>query len=137
MTQVAINRVGTDSTVLELMQTGSSETSANLRHALLDDKLNYSFSVVALSVPLNRAPIHPVSETTELFRVERRNVGQNNAADITILTLNSQLNHLVSTVLSEHLDQLLLIQLNNVFIWFFLRITSSIVLKIILLTKTL
>ena len=75
MTSVAINRVGSDQTTLELLQTGSSETSVSLRHYLLDDTLSYMFSVSALSVPLNRAPINPVQVATELFRVRRRNVG--------------------------------------------------------------
>jgi len=76
MTTVQINRVGTDQTVLELMQTGSSETAVTLRHNLLDAKLSYMFSVSSLSVPLNNAPIHPISQAVELFRVERRNVGR-------------------------------------------------------------
>ena len=75
MTTVQINRVNTDQVSLELMQTGASETSVNLRHNLLDDKLNYMFAVNSLCVPLNNAPINPVSGTEELFRVERRNVG--------------------------------------------------------------
>lgn len=75
MTTVQINRVGTDQVSLELLQTGSNETSVNLRHNLLDDKLNYMFAVSNLSVPLNNAPINPVSGVEELFRVERRNVG--------------------------------------------------------------
>ena len=75
MTTVAINRVNQDQTVLELMQTGKSETSCNLRVNLLDDKLNYMFAVNSLSVPLNRAPLNPVKVYTELFRVRRRNVG--------------------------------------------------------------
>jgi len=75
MTSVAINRIGTDQVSLQLLQTGSSETSCNLRHALLDDKLSYMFTVEALSVPLNKAPINPVTVPTELFRVLRRNQG--------------------------------------------------------------
>ena len=75
MTSVQINKSGTDQTTIEFMQTGSSETSVSLRHNLLDDKLNYMFTVSNLSVPLNNAPISPVKTETELFRVMRRNVG--------------------------------------------------------------
>ena len=81
MTSVAINRVGSDQTVLELIQTGKSETSCSLQHYLLDDKLSYMFSVTSLSVPLNRAPINPVGGFTELFRVRRRNVGRSSIVD--------------------------------------------------------
>ena len=79
MTTVQINRVGTDQVSLELLQTGSDETSVNLRHNLLDDKLNYMFGVSSLSVPLNNCPINPVDGVQELFRVERRNVGHSQA----------------------------------------------------------
>ena len=81
MTSVAINRIGTDQVILELMQTGSSETSCNLRHTLLDDKLSYMFTVDNLSVPLNRAPINPVAGHTELFRVLRRNQGRSSLVE--------------------------------------------------------
>ena len=90
MTSVAINRVGTDQVTLELLQTGKNETSVNLRHNLLDDRLTYMFCVSHLSVPLNFAPINPVTGTEELFRVERRNVGHSQAtqAQLDSLLLN-------------------------------------------------
>ena len=82
MTSVLINKTGTDQTTIEFMQTGSDETSVSLRHNLLDDKLNYMFSVSNLSIPLNNAPISPVKTQTELFRVMRRNVGQSIEANV-------------------------------------------------------
>ena len=76
MTSVTINKTGQDQVVLELMQTGNNETSVNLRHNLLDDQLQYMFSVASLSVPLNAADISGVNVDTELFVVRRRNVGE-------------------------------------------------------------
>ena len=55
MTSVSINKSGQDQVVLELMQTGSYETSVNMKNYLLDSGLTYMFSVVSLSVPLNNA----------------------------------------------------------------------------------
>ena len=75
MTTVQINKSGQDQVTLSLMQTGSNETSVNLRYNLLDDRLSYMFGVDSLSVPLNNAPISPVTVDTELFSVLRRDVG--------------------------------------------------------------
>ena len=74
MTSISINKSGQDQVVLELMQTGSYETSVNLKNYLLDSGLTYMFSVASLSVPLNNAPISSVTADTELFRVLRRDV---------------------------------------------------------------
>ena len=75
MTTVEINRHGTDITSLDVFQSGSHESSVNLRHDLLDDRRNYHFAVTSLSVPLNKSPIHKLTKTLELFRIERRDVG--------------------------------------------------------------
>ena len=76
MTSVQINRIGTDSTELELVTTGSSEASVVLKKNLLDGARKYHFTVTELSVPLSNTPIFPDKIKTELFTILRRNVGQ-------------------------------------------------------------
>ena len=74
MSQFVINKSGTDQVTLEMMAHGSSESSANLKHEILDPRLKYVFCVDSLNVPLNACPINPITNQ-ELFRVLRRNVG--------------------------------------------------------------
>lgn len=73
MTSYQINKTGIDTVTLEIMQTGSYESSANLRHNLLDDKKDYYLGVEQLSIPLNNVPLCKTGE--ELFQIRRRNVG--------------------------------------------------------------
>jgi hypothetical protein len=85
--KVVANKIGVDAVTLQLFQTGSSETSCTLKHALLDEALNYHFAVTSLNVPLDGTPImDEVSVAQELFRIERRNVGQDLAvgANVTL-----------------------------------------------------
>jgi len=84
MTTVSINRSGTDQASIDIFQTGSFESAVTLRHDLLDSKLNYHFAVTSLSVPLNKAPIFKLTAPVELFRIERRDVGNSVAADLTL-----------------------------------------------------
>ena len=74
MTTYQPNRSNLDEVTIELNQTGQSHTQVNLRHAVLDEKKDYVFSVDNLQVPLNNCPIFNVEG--ELFRIERRNVGE-------------------------------------------------------------
>ena len=83
MTQYLVNRSSLDEVSLELNQTGHHESSINLKEALLDDKRSYVFAVDSLIIPLNNAPIFDLEINTELFRIQRRNVG---------LQLNTNLN---------------------------------------------
>ena len=69
------NRIGLDEVTLELNQVGKNETEVNLKHPLLDDKKNYHFCVDNLQIPLNLCPIFDLTDV-ELFRIERRNVGE-------------------------------------------------------------
>ena len=84
MTTVSINRSGTDQATLDVFQVGSHESSVFLKHDLLDSKLNYHFAVTSLSVPLNETPIFKLSGPTELFRIERRDVGASIHEDLTL-----------------------------------------------------
>ena len=84
MTTVEINRSGTDQASIDIFQTGSFESAVTLRHDLLDSKLNYHFAVTSLSVQLNKAPIFKLTAPVELFRIERRDVGNSVAADLTL-----------------------------------------------------
>ena len=86
MTSVTINKVGTDSVELELMQTGSYTTSVDLKDNLLDNALNYHFCVTELNVPLQQSPMFPITEDKILFEVMRRNVGVGIQADGSSLT---------------------------------------------------
>ena len=88
MTTVEINRSGTDQVTLEVVQSGSSESSVSLRHDLLDGNKQYHFCVSSLSVPLNGAPIFKLTGPVELFRIERRNIGQSINAPLHLLTTN-------------------------------------------------
>ena len=81
MTTVSINKVGTDSVELELMQTGSYTTSVDLRDNLLDNALSYHFCVTELNVPLQQSPLFPITEDKLLFEAVRRNVGVGILAD--------------------------------------------------------
>ena len=67
------NRINLDEVTIELSQTDKSFTQVNLRHAILDDKRDYSFCVDSLVCPLNKCPIF--NYKGEMFRIERRNVG--------------------------------------------------------------
>ena len=82
MTSVQINRVGTDSTELELVTSGSNEASIILNKNLLDGSKQYHFACTQLSVPLGNTPIFPDTVNTDLFTVMRRNVGSS-LTDIT------------------------------------------------------
>jgi len=75
MSNFVVNRNGLDQVTLEFMTTGTSEASINLRDALLDEKLSYVFSVDHLNAPLDSVPITNIIDK-ELFRIERRNVGE-------------------------------------------------------------
>lgn len=75
MSNFVINKTGLDQVTLEFMQTGNSETSVNLKEALLDESKNYVFCVDHLSIPLDSVPINNTIDQ-ELFRIQRRNVGQ-------------------------------------------------------------
>ena len=83
MTHFHTNRIGLDEVTIELSQSGKSETEVNLRHTLLDDTLDYVFSVDHLQIPLNDCPLFVLTE--ELFRIERRNVGANMSTDLSVL----------------------------------------------------
>ena len=74
MSQFQINKSGTDQVSVEFSTTGSSEATVNLKHEILDQRLKYVFCVDSLSLPLNKCPINLLANT-ELFRVQRRNVG--------------------------------------------------------------
>ena len=84
MTTVEINRSGTDQASIDIFQTGSFESAVTLRHDLLDPKLKYHFAVTSLSVPLNKAPIFKLTAPVELFRIERRDVGNSVGDDLTL-----------------------------------------------------
>jgi hypothetical protein len=84
MTTVEINRSGTDQASIDIFQTGSFESAVTLKHDLLDSKLNYHFAVTSLSVPLNKAPIFKLVAPVELFRIERRDVGESVFTDLTL-----------------------------------------------------
>ena len=86
MTTVEINRSGTDQASIDIFQTGSFESAVTLRHDLLDSKLNYHFAVTSLSVPLNKAPIFKLTAPQELFRIERRDVGNSVSEDLDLHT---------------------------------------------------
>ena len=75
MSQYLVNRTSLDEVTLEINQTGSAEATANLRVPLLDDKRSYVFCVDSLIAPLTNAPIFDLDIDTELFRIQRRNVG--------------------------------------------------------------
>ena len=74
MTTYQPNRSNLDEVTIELNQTGKSSTQVNLRHAILDEKKDYVFSVDSLQAPLNNCPIFNFEG--EVFRIERRNVGE-------------------------------------------------------------
>ena len=73
-----IVRTGTDVVTLEVLQTGSDETTVVLQKidALLDGSKNYHFACTELSVPLENCPMHPLTQQFELFSIIRRNVGR-------------------------------------------------------------
>ena len=75
MSNFTVNRNGLDQVTLQFMTTGRNECSVSLREALLDEKLEYVFSVDHLNVPLDAVPITNNKTDVELFRVIRRNVG--------------------------------------------------------------
>lgn len=79
--QFQTNKVGLDEVTLQLTTTGSDQASTNLKVPLLDEKLEYSFCVDSLNVPLNFAPINKL-KGSELFRIERRNQGATTAGDL-------------------------------------------------------
>ena len=83
MTTFQTNRANLDEVTVELNQTGQSSTQVNLRHTILDDKKDYVFSVDSLQVPLNNCPIFKFEG--ELFRIERRNVGELVSANNAVL----------------------------------------------------
>ena len=57
MTSYQINKSGIDTITLEIMQSGSYESSVNLKHNLLDDRKDYYMAVEQLSLPLNNVPL--------------------------------------------------------------------------------
>lgn len=74
MTTVQINQVGTDVTELDIFQNNSNEATVILNESLLDGTKQYHFSVSELNCNLVDTPIFGwISETTELFRLVRRN----------------------------------------------------------------
>ena len=79
--QFQVNRIGLDEVTLELNTTGTNEAEVNLKVPLLDEKKDYVFCVDSLTMPLNGAPINKL-RGSELFRIERRNVGTPAAADL-------------------------------------------------------
>ena len=84
MTSYTINKTGIDTVTLQVQQSGSHESSVNLRHNLLDDKLDYYLGVEQLSVPMNNVPLCKTGQ--EFFQIRRRNVGGalDTAADTTL-----------------------------------------------------
>ena len=84
MTTYQPNRANLDEVAIELNQTGKSSTQVNLRHAILDDKRDYVFSVDSLQAPLNNCPIFTYEG--EVFRIERRNVGE-------LITVNNDIDY--------------------------------------------
>ena len=77
MSTVLINRTGVDQVTLDISQTGRDETSVTLRHDLLDENRTYHLSVTELKADLNKSPIFNYEDDYELFRVIRRNAGEN------------------------------------------------------------
>ena len=76
MSRVILNKVGTDIVDLQVTQTGNNETTVILKDALLLGNKDYHFAVTELSVPLVEAPIFGwVKQDTELFQIQRRNLG--------------------------------------------------------------
>ena len=75
MSTATFNRIGQDSTEVELIQFGDSSAHTTLRDELLDGEKSYVFGVTSLNVPLQDCPMHPVKERTVLFTLRRRNVG--------------------------------------------------------------
>ena len=76
MASAVINKVGQDTVEIEFIQSGNHQTQINLDRTLLDGGLNYHFSVVELSVPLNKCPLHPITRSHVLFRIQKRYAGQ-------------------------------------------------------------
>ena len=73
MTEVLLNRTGTDIVDLSVNQTGSSETTVILKDALLSGSKDYRFAVTELSVPLQNIDMFGfLTATQELFTVQRR-----------------------------------------------------------------
>ena len=86
MSNFVVNKNGLDQVTLEMTTTGRSETSINLKEALLDERLDYVFCVDSFTVPLDTVPINN-QLNTELFKVIRRNRGRtlNNAINTNII----------------------------------------------------
>ena len=76
MSKAEFNRVGQDSTEVEMITFGNAKGEVHLRNALLDGQKDYVFGITSLSVPLQDCPMHPVTESTPLFKIHRRNVGK-------------------------------------------------------------
>ena len=73
MTEVLLNRTGTDIVDLSVNQTGSSETTVILKDALLSGSKDYRFAVTELSIPLQNIDMFGfLTATQELFTVQRR-----------------------------------------------------------------
>ena len=75
MSSAVFNRIGQDSTELELIQFGDNSSHTTLRDELLDGSKDYVFGCTSLSVPLHDCPIHPVVQKEMLFTIKRRYQG--------------------------------------------------------------
>jgi hypothetical protein len=69
MSQVLINQTDQDLIEVDFFQHGQNHTETTLDKEILNGEKSYHFCVSSLSVPLKHVPIHPVTETTQLFRV--------------------------------------------------------------------
>ena len=76
MSQVLINQTDQDLIEVDFFQHGQNHTETTLDKEILNGAKSYHFCVSSLSVPLKHVPIHPVPQTTQLFRVRRRFTGQ-------------------------------------------------------------
>ena len=100
MTSYQINKSGIDTITLEIMQSGSYESSVNLKHNLLDDRKDYYMAVEQLSLPLNNVPLCKTGE--QLFQIRRRNVGGALGIDAdTLLTFNATANQAAFTGIND------------------------------------
>ena len=72
MSSIVLNRNDQDLIEVDFYQHGASHTETTLREELLDGQKSYHFCISNLSVPMRNCPIHPVSQVTELFRVQAR-----------------------------------------------------------------
>lgn len=75
MSSAVFNRIGQDSTEVEMIQFSNSSAHTTLQDELLDGNKTYHFGISSLSVPLQDCPMHPVTTEQILFTIRRRNIG--------------------------------------------------------------